>query len=178
MKEIKFGIIPFVQGDESNDDKTIYSVALAYFNAGMSLNDAIEDDISYTFPSIVNLSFSIELLLKFFIVKSKIDKGCYLRSKAAYGHELKNLWNSLDEDDKLLIYSFFGNPGDEPIYNEGFIKISRDKFTSHMNALGIKPFVEWRYIHEKDENLHAIPFKDSYEIALTLIKSARYKLSS
>lgn len=176
MEKIKFGIIPFMQGDEKSDAETILAISVAYFNAGMSLNEAIEDDVSYTFPSIVNLAFSIELLLKFFVVKNSLDRKEYLRKNGVFGHELKNLWDKLNSEDQNLVYAFLDNEGSEPYGNNEIIRLNKDKFDAHMQSIGRKPFVDWRYIHEKDNELHAIPFYDAYTVAISLIKAARYKI--
>jgi len=78
-------------------------------------------------PAVVSLAFSIELYLKFLLAKNKTP---------CRSHKLLDLFNSLDSTIKQEIIDL--------------TNYDKDKFelllSKHTEA-----FVEWRYIHEKNE---------------------------
>lgn len=88
-------------------------------------------------PVIVNLSLSAELYFKYLIAKNIIppDEPELIRE-----HELSKLFNLLDPTTQNDIIN--ANNYDE------------EKFKELLNKHS-KAFIEWRYLHEQNQNMHA-----------------------
>jgi len=83
-------------------------------------------------PAVVNLAFSIELYLKFLLVKNNIS---------ARSHDLSELFNNLDSITQQKIIN-------STSYDENEFKSLLSKHK--------KAFIEWRYLHEVNTEIEAI----------------------
>ncbi len=103
-------------------------------------------------PAIMCQAFSIELLLKFFVVlphpgvmrySELHNLGVELR-----GHRFSTLFDRIASPVQDAIASTFSTQSGEPTSSAGF--------RAKLIELGDEPFIEWRYVYEKEgiQHLH------------------------
>ncbi len=113
-------------------------------------------------PAIVNLSFAAELYLKY-LIEQKGEK--------VKGHNLKKLFNNLEEEHKICIISIFdkiqNNKQDrmkkvpsnvaEKLNIKKHLDLIEKNFYKDFDALidqQADSFVDWRYLHENENFRH------------------------
>ena len=85
----------------------------------------------FAVPAVVNLAFSVELYLKFILIK---------KGKSHKGHELFKLFKLLDDPTKEAI-----------IKATNYDQITFESMLTNHTAT----FVEWRYMHEENRDMRA-----------------------
>ncbi len=98
-------------------------------------------------PGIVNQSFALELLLKFFYFAQYPECITYSDFKKAKrvpvrGHTFIDLYDKLKPETKIFLKSEYKK------------EFSRDLYQD-LKSLG-NPFMEWRYIYEKETLQHSV----------------------
>ncbi|HJH27656.1 MAG TPA: hypothetical protein C5S37_13050 [Methanophagales archaeon] len=136
----------------------IFNIANYYNQGSIILSRELQNtgNAGLSAPMILNQSFSMELLLKFFLIVdyddifSKADlekKGINIK-----GHLYSQLFDKIDNTYKISIAHFYNsNAATQIDYND---------FKNLLIELGDNTFVEWRYIFEKEspQNLNSMLF--------------------
>jgi len=128
---------------------------LAYdvFSMAKSFNEAkqINEKNGLIPPAIMNLAFSVELLLKSFILSERLDiyssndfESPKQANKVYGGHRIYELFDKINSNNKQKILDVLGS------------KIGKSLDSSSFNMLLVEnncedPFVDWRYIFENEE---------------------------
>jgi len=137
---------------------TIFNIANYYNQGSIILSRELQNtgNAGLSAPMILNQSFSMELLLKFFLIVdyddtfSKADlekKGINIK-----GHLYSQLFDKIDNNYKISIALFYSSIAATQIdYND---------FKNLLIEIGDNTFVEWRYIFEKEspQNINLILF--------------------
>ena len=137
---------------------TIFNIANYYNQGSIILSRELQNtgNAGLSAPMILNQSFSMELLLKFFLIVdyddifSKADlekKGINIK-----GHLYSQLFDKIDNNYKISIAHFYNsNAATQIDYND---------FKNLLIEIGDNTFVEWRYIFEKEspQNLNSMLF--------------------
>jgi len=137
----------FSQLEKRSLNSALFNIADVYSQVGMMASDAIffKKNADFAAPAIMCKSFSIELLLKFFIIASHphIQSKADLDSSGVdlHGHRYSDLYDRI-------------NPCYQKEMAESFTAISGTKtdavaFRQVLIDIGNEPFVYWRYIYEK-----------------------------
>lgn len=129
--------------------KSQYFIAGCYRDAVVVLNDEIEKNKNYklTLPVIMNQTFAIELLLKCLILFDHKDVTTESELKAKkinlHGHKLNKIYESITLEKKKIITDQWTVASKKYNVTENIIEV--------FSILGSEPFVEWRYVYEKQE---------------------------
>lgn len=131
-----------VPGD-TVDVNAIFSFAVAYADAGILVSDRGHhlQRVELAFPAMVCCSFALELFLKFFIAKQRVDAN--LRPKWPQSHDIAELWRKVSDSNKNLIAGMFKNGTGVPM-TQG-VQFMRERFEVALNEVGESPFIKWRY---------------------------------
>ena len=136
-------------------ESTLFNVAHAYARAGELSIQAISsnNDADFAAPAIMCKSFAIELLLKFFIVIAHPTAKTYVDLKALgiglRGHLYTELFDKIEAGYQRKISDVFSVAASRQIDQHGFRAILVD--------IGDDPFVQWRYMYEKEGIRHFDP---------------------
>jgi hypothetical protein len=129
--------------------KTLFDFANYYIKGAIIMRNEIKDESNFGLfaPLILNQSFSVELLLKFFILVDFDDLYSFqdIDKKLINinSHKYTDLFDKINIKYKTLICDFYNK-----ISNSS---IKLDNFKELLIKIGNNPFVEWRYVFEKDE---------------------------
>jgi len=95
-------------------------------------------------PAVMNLSFAIELLLKFFVALATPDATGPELAKLGrlHGHEYDKLWPRIEKPLRGLIIAQYQELTKRSLNEAQFLKMLRDLDN---------PFVRWRYGYESDQ---------------------------
>lgn len=104
--------------------------AAAFLNVAKLCTDSIDEFLSgKMYPFVVNASFSCELFMKAIMIKRSPTQ------EFNWGHDLKYLFNALDDGDRLSIRSAYHEKCSKPL----------DELLDESG----KAFEDWRYALEK-----------------------------
>jgi len=129
-------------------NSVLFNLAHSYSRVSDMALDAISStqDADFAAPAIMCKSFSIELLLKFFIIIShpNIQTKTDLDSSKVNlrGHQYSKLYDKIDLIYKTKIAQSFNCISGQQVNEITFKNVLID--------IGDDPFVFWRYIYEKD----------------------------
>jgi hypothetical protein len=151
MSEPAVPALLLIPGDEYLDFRSMYAIATAYAHAGLIVSEhgVRNGRIEFTFPAVVCSSFAVELFLKFFLMVDKAERGVAER-QVERAHEMSKLWPKVTHAHKALIAGMFRNSTGTPLMNASDRRI--EIFEEALAAIGDKPFVQWRYVHELQDD--------------------------
>lgn len=136
-------------------ESTLFNVAHAYARAGRLSMQAIfsQSDADFAAPAIMCKSFAIELLLKFFIVIAYPTARTYAGLKTMgvelRGHLYTDLLDRIEIEYREKISQAFSAATNRQVDQHGFRAI--------LVEIGNDPFVQWRYMYEKEGIRHFDP---------------------
>jgi len=124
-----------------------FAIAKAYADTAHIAGELGESSnlLAMAFPAFICSSFALELFMKLLVVRGRIAAGGQL--KRADGHNVKDLWREIPEQDQVAVAGFFRNESRSPRSRPGSVLM--DVFERSLNDLDDRPFVEWRYVHER-----------------------------
>lgn len=98
------------------------------------------------FPAFICSSFALELFMKLLIIRGRIAQGqAALKVK---GHNVRSLWEKIAEADKAVVAGYFKYDAEEP--RASTAQTLRQIFEKALAGLPNQPFVDWRYVHERE----------------------------